>query len=230
MFKFIRFFAEKEYLDLGKPVNLKNQVPQWYKDAELTYVDSETGEESGGLKKCVPYLDAMISGYALTTPCAIYVSEDEDGNLELNWDGPDSIQNFIMERPKESGATMPRPAGHHPNHLVWSAFWSVKTPKGYSMLMTHPQNRFDLPFTTTAGIIDSDEFTSSGNIPFFMKKGFVGTIPQGTPIAQLIPIKRAKWKSMVDPSLSSKKAIIDHIIRDPETLYKKVMWHKKEYN
>lgn len=230
MFKFIRFFADKKYLDLGKPVNLKTQVPQWYKDAELTFIDPSHGTEAGGLKKCVPFLDAMISGYALTTPCAIYVSEDADGNLELSWDGPHSIEAFIKERPMESGATIPRPAGHHPNHLIWSAFWSVKTPKGYSLLMTHPQNRFDLPFTTTAGIIDSDEFSSSGNIPFFMKKGFVGTIPQGTPIAQLIPIKRAKWKSVIDPSLASENAIIDHIIRDPETLYKKVMWHKKEYN
>lgn len=230
MFRLIRFFAEKKYLGLGKPVNLKNQVPQWYKDAELTYIDPESGEETGGLKKCVPYLDAMISGYALTTPCPIYVSENENGELQLDWDGPDSLNSFIMERPKESGNTMPRPAGHYPNHLVFSAFWSVKTPKGYSMLMTHPLNRFDLPFTTTSGIIDSDNFSSSGNIPFFVKKGFTGTIPQGTPIVQLIPIKRAKWRSTFDSSLGSEKAVIDDIIRDPETAYKKVMWEKKEYN
>lgn len=228
MIKIMKFFARQEYLNLGKPEPMKSLVPEWYKKAELTYVSN--GVEGAGLKKCVPVLDALISGYALTTPCDFYVSEKEDGTLDIRWDGPDVFANFIMERPKELGATMPRPAGHHENHLVWSGVWSMKTPRGYSMIMTHPLNRFDLPFTTYSGIIDADKFIANGNIPFFMKKGFTGVIPKGTPIAQLIPVKRRTWRMAIDKGLENEELFNSILARKEETTYKRIMWQKKEYN
>ena len=33
------------------------------------------------------------------------------------------------------------------------------------------------------------------NFPFFIKEGFTGLIPYGTPIVQIIPFKRDDWKS-----------------------------------
>lgn len=229
--KLIKFFSEPEYDYLGSPEPMKNFIPEWYRKAEATWTD-EDGEVNMGLKKCMPYLDTLISGYTLTTPADFYISEsEEDGSLKIAWDGPESLGSFIMERPAILGATMPRPAGHHPNHLVWSGVWGVKTPKSYSLLMTHPLNRFDLPFTTTSGIVDSDEFFGNGNIPFFMKAGFTGVIPKGTPICQLIPIKRDKWKMVQnDKGLLRGHGIQSHLVRQPETLYKRIMWHKKEYN
>jgi hypothetical protein len=226
----IRFFPERNSQHLGKPEPMKNFIPEWYRKAEATWID-ENGEEAPGLKKCVPYLDTLISGYAITTPADFYVGENEDGSLRISWDGPPELGSFIMERPEALGSTMARPAGHHHNHLVWSGVWGMKTPKGYSLLVTHPLNRFDLPFTTTSGIIDADEFFANGNIPFFMKAGFTGVIPKGTPIAQLIPIKRAKWKMIEnDKGLLNGLGIQSHLVRQPETLYKRVMWHKKEFN
>lgn len=228
--KFIRFFSDPEYDFLGQPEPMKNFIPEWYRKAEATWTD-DNGEVNMGLKKCMPYLDTLISGYAITTPADFYVAENEDGSLKISWDGPESLGSFIMERPAVLGATMPRPAGHHPNHLVWSGVWGMKTPKGYSLLLTHPLNRFDLPFTTTSGIVDSDEFFGNGNIPFFMKAGFTGVIPKGTPIAQLIPIKRAKWKMIQnDQGLLRGHGIQSHLVRQPDTLYKRIMWHKKEFN
>lgn len=226
----MRFYSRPDTLGLGEPKPMKEFIPEWYRKAEAFWTD-ENGEEAPGLKKCVPYLDALISGYAITTPFDIFVTEGENGELNLRWDGPESLGGFIMERPHALGATMPRPAGHHDNHLVWSGFWGMKTPKKYSLLVTHPFNRFDLPFTTTTGFMDSDEFFSSGNIPFFMKKGFVGTIPKGTPIAQLLPVKRQNWKMIKqDNGLLGLDETMGRLVRNSETPYKRIMWHKKEYN
>ena len=52
---------------------------------------------------------------------------------------------------------MPRPEGHHPNHLAFKGFWGMKTPKGWSLLVVHPLNRHDLPWTITSGIMDADD-------------------------------------------------------------------------
>lgn len=237
--KIIRFFAEKEYLDLGKPSPAKQAIPEWYRKAETTYVSDK--KNVPGLKTCMPFLDTLTSGYFLNTPVNIYVNEESNqdslsnvfGNagdsLRIRWDGPESLSNFIMERPEESGATMPRPPGHYPNHLVFSEFWSTKTPRGWSLLMTHPLNRHDLPFTTASGIIDSDKWFSPGNVPFFIKKGFSGVIPKGTPFAQLIPIKREEWQMAIDPGMADTNYKQASIVRDSQNSYKKSMWKRKRY-
>lgn len=234
--KLIKFFSKPEYRGFADPKSAKAFVPKWYKEAEIFYDNGQPG-----LKTCMPFLDSLISGYMLYTPVDIYVNEEKndlgylfnnkDGNLFLRWDGPEVFNEFIGERPKESGHTMPRPPGHHPNHLVFAGYWHIKTPRGYSLLMTQPFNRHDLPWTIASGIIDSDKYFAPGNIPFFMKKGVTGVIPKGTPIAQLIPIKRNSWASVDnDPYLSEKEMIQGLTVRNKETNYKKKFWQKKRYD
>ena len=229
--KIISFFSNKEQGDYGQPGPMKSFVPTWYKESESTFLDSETGEMSAGLKKCVPVLDALISGYALTLPYDVYVSKSESGDVKLAWNRPEGTDDFIAERPTSLGAKMPRPAGHYPNHMVWKGVWGVKMPRGWSLLVTHPLNRFDLPFTTYSAIIDSDKFFAPGNIPFFIKENFEGVIPAGTPIAQLIPIKRSKWMMNKNNSgLLNTLHTQGEMVREPETTYKKVLWVRKDYS
>jgi hypothetical protein len=101
------------------------------------------------------------------------------------------------------------------------------------VLLTHPLNREDLPFHVTSGIIDSDVFFNAGNIPFFIKEDFEGVIPKGTPIAQLIPIKRYDWKMQIR-SASSKAlrnlGYFAYLARTKDFNYKRTMWHRKKYD
>jgi hypothetical protein len=231
--KIIKFFSDKRFVKLGKPTPAKRLIPEWYKESESTYVDPKdpSGEEHAGLKKCMPYMDTMVSGYMLTTPVDIHVTIDPEGNPRFSWNGPESIRNFIDERTHVLGATMPRPAGHLPNHLVFSGFWGWKTPRGWSTLVTHPLNRHDLPFTTLSGIVDSDVFNAPGNIPFFLREGFSGTIPAGTPFAHVLPVKRASWL-MADDSIAMQdvEKVQGTLVRLDGTRYKNIMWRRKEFN
>lgn len=239
--KLIKFFCEDTEHVLGKPVAAKVDLPQWYKDGETYYASDEDhqcdsptcrhkGNKSAGLKTCMPVFDVLTSGYFLVTPFDIYVGRKDNGDLEVRWNGPDSWSGFIRERDKRSGETIPRPAGHMPNHLVWSNRWGWQTPRGYSIIVTHPFNRYDLPFTTMSGFMDSDRVFVNGNVPFFIKEDFYGLIPAGTPYAQLIPVKRRSWKSIIDQSK------VDLIKKQTQQLsktkkyYKKFLWVKKEYS
>jgi hypothetical protein len=222
-------------MEIGKPELIKKFIPEWYKKAETHFSSEEdlaieegTQKMSAGLKTCVPFLDAMLSGYALVTPFDIYVGRKEE-DLDLRWNAPQGWENFVSERPKESGSTMPRPAGHAPNHLVWSGRWGIKLPRGYSALVTHPLNRQDLPFTTSSAIMDSDKFFGNGNIPFFIKEDFIGVIEKGTPFAQIIPIKRKKWKMIHNSALKDTIQKHGHDVRKKEGTYKKKYWSRKEY-
>lgn len=234
----LAYFSCAADIELGNPVPIKRLLPQWYKDAETYYTPSNedisledgTQKQSEGLKTCAPFLDTLLNGYCFVTPFDIYVGRTEDGALDIKWNAPVGWEQFLSERPKESGATMPRPAGHAPNHLVWSNRWGAKMPRGYSMLITHPLNRHDLPFTTQSGLIDADKFWANGNIPFFIKEDFVGMIPKGTPFAQVIPIKRNSWKMIITKGYKDTLYTQGNIAREKETSYKKINWVKKVFN
>jgi hypothetical protein len=231
--KIIRFFSRKEYENLGQPQPAKRFIPEWYKNSEATFINPEDPQqqEVAGLKKCVPFMDAMLSGYMLTTPMDIFISKNEDGSLKIGWNSSEIFNDFISERPKALGELMPRPPGHCPNHLAFKGFWGFRTPKGWSTLVVHPLNRHDLPFTITSGIMDSDKYSTSGNIPFFVKEDFVGVIPAGTPFAQLIPIKRESWKAIEnDQGLVYLDSLQGETVRTPGKSYKKLFWQRKEYN
>jgi hypothetical protein len=228
--KIIRFFSHKEYSGLGQPELSKKFLPKWYKESENA-IFGKDGEEHSGLKKCIPFLDSMISGYMLVTPVDIFISKNKDGSLKITWNSAESFSDFIIEREKSLGEKIPRPAGHFPNHLSFSGFWGIKTPKHWSTLVVQPLNRFDLPWTITSGIMDTDQYSTSGNIPFFIREDFEGMVPAGTPFAQLIPIKRESWKSIKnDQGITYLNNLQGAAVRTPGKSYKKLFWIRKEYN
>lgn len=225
--KFIPWLGKKSLFEY-KPS--RASLPQWWKDGEVEF--SNQGKIAPGMKTCIPFMEIMMTGYVLKTPFDIYVTKNDDESINIKFNAPDQWKLFIGERPKELGETIPRPAGHEPMGFTWSSQWSWKTPRGYSTIVTHPFNRFDLPFTTLSAIMDSDKFQAQGNIPFFIKKDFQGIIPAGTPFAQIYPVKREKWASFSDDSFNDD--ILDDQVReirtDPEKTYKKRFWQRKEFS
>jgi len=88
-----------------------------------------------------------------------------------------------------------------------------------------------LPFITHNAIIDTDGWPITGPVPFVIKKGFSGLIPAGTPIYQMLFIKRDNWNSEQGEydKLYNKKIefSVRKFLKDG---YKKQIWSRKEYN
>jgi hypothetical protein len=209
------------------PTSIKKTMPDWYKKAELYW--QKDGQELSGLKTCLPFLDAMITGYALTLPVDVHVFKTENGELSIKWDRDKHPEDLVSERIGDIGQTIVRPIGHKENHLTWQSSWGFKVPKGYSVLVTHPFNRFDLPFTTVSAIVDSDKYFTWGSIPFFIKDNFEGVIPAGTPIAQLIPIKREKWTYIQNWFLTKTAIDQGNVARSGKAIYKKMFRSIKDF-
>ena len=199
--KTITFQPLDEYVEAAQspPVSASQCMPEWYKKLPRYINNSDKPIKSLGmkdLKTCVPFRDAMITGYMLLLPCDIEVCIAADGDVNIFWNPSLPIKVVEKRGPlieENQGFGMPHPIGTIPIMFAWSAFFGFETNKSDSVLVTHPLNRNDLPFITTSGIIDSGYFTKAGNIPFFLKEGFEGVIPKGTPIAQIIPFKRENW-------------------------------------
>ena len=87
-----------------------------------------------------------------------------------------------------------------------------------------------MPFTTLSAVVDTDKHTQAINFPFVMKSGFNGVIPAGTPLAQIIPFKRSKWKSVTHKFNQAKHEKENfEITKYIEDNYKKTVWEKKDY-
>lgn len=202
---------------------MKPHVPKWYKDVKPFKDDVETFSNKT-MKLCMPFLDSLTSGYAMVLAGDVVV--DLSGGLPNFISG---TENLVEMRGLEHDSP-PAPAGYLSMNLAWSTQVTLELPKGYSALLTHPLNRYDLPFITSSGIID-DYQMSTGNVPFFIKHGFEGIIPQGTPIAQIIPFKREDWTHEVQEGLAEKAQING---KRSQSLvsgwYKKNVWKRKTFN
>jgi hypothetical protein len=232
---------EEVSLSLSYPKPSKSYIPQWFKDMpiENSFMPGITRPKvhtKFTAKKCMPFIDSLTSGYTQELICDIFInpvdSNKSDTFIEYNW--PSNLQFRPMSTRREESQvedSMPKFLGYYDAEFHWNTFWEPKTPPGYSTFYFHPANRFDLPFMTHNGIIDTDNWSTTGPLPFVIKKGFSGIIPAGTPIYQMLFIKRDVWDSEAskyDEKYNKQSLFsIDKFFKDG---YKKQFWSKKEYN
>jgi hypothetical protein len=208
----------------------KNNIPEWYKKIPRWRNDEVFNINTGferTIKQCIPFLDCFTTGYVIVLPQDLYV-KDNEGQPFLTWVNAE----FPPDWRSEVADLNLVPAGHYPIEYTWKASASFVVPVGYSMLLTHPLNRHDLPFTTLSGIVDGGFVSNSkGNIPFYIKKGFEGLIPQGTPIAQLIPFYQQNWSSKIINGLVE---IGEKNLKKSTSVivgwYKNTFWTRKKYD
>jgi hypothetical protein len=205
-------------------------IPEWYQKT-VSYITGSKkpikneGNVSFTIKKCLPVFDAITAGYIIVTYCDIYVSKNEDGSMQYDWPSREPLAFHPIEQaphhPKQNG--FPYPKIINP--------WSIKTPKGYSVLVTQPFHR-DAPFTILDGIVDTDKYNSPIHFPFVINDtNWEGLIPAGTPLAQIIPFKRESWNMSLGDNKDRQKST------EVTTLnlsvffnrYKSFFWTKKDY-
>jgi hypothetical protein len=229
-------FSNKKSSSLPGPV-LK-EIPEWYKDFDRYAMMPDgkpfIGPDGGKFptwKACPAVYDTLGFGYVLRTPCDIKFFINDSNEIDVSVEDK-KYGEFIQKRPAMPG--FPVPIGYHENHFAWYPDWGVSVSKGYSVLYTTPLNRFDLPFLNTSGVIDNDAVNLSGTMPFFIVKGWEGTIPAGTPYMQMMPFKREDWKS--ESEIIGMQEIYERQMnnsakyRKPNGgIYQKDVWSRRKY-
>lgn len=216
-----------------KPSN--KYLPEWFKNMPpiLSNLDNTSMDETA--KRCMPFLDSLTSGYTQELPCDVNIKNngvDQYGNdlISYDWAGPFKPLSTRVEETR-SRNVFPEFYGYYNQEIHWNSFWEPKTPKGYSTFYYHPANRLDLPFTTLNAIIDTDSWYLTGPVPFMIKRGFEGTIPAGTPIYQMIFIKRDSWKSSIAEYNETKQSQLNYSARKFfQDGYKKQHWSRKDFS
>ena len=220
MTKKIKFINIVPNIAIQNPEPASKKIADWFRLIPGVAAGVET------VKKCVPFLDSMTTGYTISlTADVVYDKENQKFSHNSSLDIvsthlPQQVQG--MDLPKEF-ATQP---------YKWSNFFAIKTPKGYSTLFIHPINRVDLPFYSIAGVVETDKYPVPVNFPFFIKKDFDGVIPEGTPIVQAIPFKRDDWEMTIDESgkYTVPLGFDTERLSPPFGYYKRKFWKRKRYS
>lgn len=220
-------------------------VPNWYKKSphtadfskkhfnydgtEKTFPEPDVERQIGATyKRCLPMFDAMTIGYMYG------LLEDVTFDEKTQTFSFTPVIQQTTHSPYESeGYVFPEDA--HTKLFKWNSDRIVEFPPGYMGLIITPLHRNDLPFYTLAGIVDLDRHPLPVNPPFIMKKGFSGIIKKGTPLWQLIPIKKDHWEiehqgdSPLDPEMVDAFFEMNSLYIPKTGVYKHKVREKKEY-
>ena len=150
--KTIKFYAAAEdiYQIEQPPMPAKLAIPEWFKKIPSEDPAMKWGDprDAATVKKCMPFLDSLTAGYMVVTPQDIKIAKNETQGTMAYWGatpaGADVL--FDLDQPLHRSKGMPVPHGY--NEYVWRmiAYPRIETPAGYSIMVTHPFNRYDLPF------------------------------------------------------------------------------------
>jgi len=186
---------------LPRPIPAVQGLPDWFKAMPQKAYSALLQAEQMTLKKCPPFIDAMTYGFLVPLIDDLRV---EDGTFTWDRNVPaGGITNYSRS-----------PLDFHDNNQVagtpffnedrfvikFTNFWTFELPPGYSLLITHPLNREDLPFQTLTGLVDADRYRDNFiNFPAHWRDlSFNGVLPKGTPVAQCMPLKRDTWAAQFE--------------------------------
>ena len=217
--KIVQAQTSDRTVDFTPPVPAKTEIPDWFKSIP-SLVEGEMS-----IKRCVPVLDAFTAGYIIVSNVD-FMFDEESGRFLDNASYSSPISHHLDFQTED----MQIDKNLNPHPFKWNNQWHLKLPKGYSLLITHPLNRTELPFHSLTGIVDADVHPVAINFPFFMKKGFSGLIPAGTPLVQIIPIKREPWKLKVNDQDTYFYKDFWKWNSQPEATYKRKFWQRKDYS
>lgn len=222
---FSNIYDDNDYL---QPVAARNLLPEWYKNTESYMgggkIPHPGNNTHGTIKKCIPVFDALTSGYLILSPADVWVTRDKDKVPFFRW----KENTTLSFHPVEQAEKHPENKGHA--FLKWENPWLIQTPKGYSCIILHPVHR-DLPFRILEGVVDTDTYYAPIKFVFVLKDNdWEGLIPAGTPIAQVIPFKRQKYKMEVKAKSDARLAAsIKRINASFYNAYKSLFWQRKDY-
>ncbi|NNC72802.1 MAG: hypothetical protein HKN78_07985 [Sphingomonadaceae bacterium] len=166
-------------------------APDWFKRLEREMgMPDPNGLPGLTAKACLPMTDAFSLGFVIPLPFDVQIVVPEDRvSIQLGWAPDVPFQPIEQHHPGQIGA--PEPPFESTMPLKFINPWRIKVPEGYSVLFTQPLSRPDLPFTCFSGFVDCDRFGTTVNLPFAWS-GPIGEhlLRAGTPIAQLVPIRR----------------------------------------
>jgi hypothetical protein len=172
---------------IAPPVPSKTHLPDWFR--KLPPIDKgklSTNDTGLTVKRCMPFLDAMTTGYIVPLAASVRMQiADEGKTVTAGWDFDKTMVSNHGTHQVTGHPAMPSPPCKFHN------YWTIRTPAGWSCLFMPLLNRPNPFFEVAAAVVDTDTYTAPIHFPFFARApdGFY-ELEKGTPLIQVIPFQR----------------------------------------
>jgi hypothetical protein len=183
---------------LPRPTLALLGLPDWFKSMPASAFSPMQQGDQPTVKICPPFIDAMTFGFLIPLVCDVRV---EDGTFSWDFNPPHGAIASYSRSPLDFNDNIQvtgSPFFADDRFIIkFNNFWTFETPPGYSLLITHPFNRNELPFLTLTGLVDCDLYRDNFiNFPaWWSDDNFEGVLPKGTPVAQCVPVRRDLWSA-----------------------------------
>jgi hypothetical protein len=230
----IKFLSHYDYSGFNgiTPEPASRSLPKWYakiprfigNEKRLTL--NKDGQNNATIKWCNPFIDSLTAGYMIYLSNDVMVSMENDSQM-ITWKSGGDLIGLHSEMQISPDQI---PPGYSSQPYKFKNDFGIQTPRGYSALFIHPLNRSDLPFHSLSGFVDTDGYHIPVNFPFVIRADFTGIIEAGTPIAQVIPIKREVWgHSVEDFDAKRTRGYVAKFNGKIYRSYKNLFWKRKYY-
>ncbi|NRP72287.1 hypothetical protein ILFOPFJJ_03184 [Ensifer psoraleae] len=220
----IRFLCRPEDNGvIAAPLPAKSVLPDWFR--KLPAVDqTHLSTTNNGLtvKRCMPFLDAMTTGWILPLAATVRLEIKDGGrSVEAGWEFDRVMVSNHGAHQVAGNPREPSPPCKFHN------YWSIRTPPGWSCLFLPPLNRAGQPFECVAGVVDTDTYASHIHFPFFATApDGLYAIEKGTPLVQVIPFRRADAAVTADIRAETRNEAMER-----ETIHRNTIagagWYRK---
>jgi hypothetical protein len=206
-----------------KPTPAMHAIPPEYKKLKR-FVNNDLHKST--VKTCVPFLDALTTGYMLYFDQDYVIDPVGDDFSIAPSDREHMEYHANFQLPPEWKPKVGAAAGKIINK------WLIKTPPGYSCLFVHPLNHLlNDKIHFLSGVVDTDGYINTINFPLvILDKTEQFILKKGDPMIQVIPFKREPWKMWSGFYLEKLHSKTHNIIKTGWVdKYKKLFWKKKGY-
>ena len=187
----ISFYCHpSHYGVIPEPIAANKCIPDWWKKVPPNVQNKrdDFGDHSMTAKKCLPMLDIMSLGYVIPLQSDLQVITNADCSIIKIHTHPEFKIGSFHDIAQLGGKNISPSKG---DAIKFTNYWVIKTAPGWSTMFIPPPNHFNPNFTCFSGLVDTDKYPKEVNFPaIWHTPNFDGKVPAGTPLVNVIPIKR----------------------------------------
>ena len=132
---------------LPRPLPAMLGLPDWFKALPQKAFNPVLQDDQFTVKKCPPFIDAMTSGFP--PPRGRRPHDFKNGEFSWDRDVPSGGLEGYGRSPidfHDGVQVAGTPLFDDDQFIIkFNNYWTIELPAGYSLLVTHPINRHDLP-------------------------------------------------------------------------------------
>lgn len=169
------------------PVPARAALPDWFRKLPAVTPGQQSITDTGlTIKRCMPFLDAMMAGWIIPLAATVKMEIREGGRtVDTGWQFDRTLVSNHGVHQVAGNPHEPRPPNKFHN------FWTIRTAPGWSCLFTPPLNRAHPAFECFAGVVDTDTYVAPIHFPFVATgEDGLHVLERGTPLVQVIPFRR----------------------------------------